>query len=88
MVEHRGLATEEKMETVVWIRSKGQDGPVCVILGDPKRKASSWHRVLSVIVTCAVVIALFAVVTLGNPQQGQTLGHLLGGFLGGVVGTP
>ena len=88
MIKHRAVESEERAETVVWIRSKGQDGQVCVILGNPKKKALPWHLVLSAIVFCAVAFAAFAVVLLGNPQQGQTLGHLLGGFLGGVTGTP
>ena len=84
-MEKRQTVEVSRSETVILIKSKGQES-LCVTLGGEK-KLPPWRRALPMIVACAAV-AMIAVVLLGNPQQAEMLGRLFGGFVGVVSGTP
>ena len=75
--------------TVVWVCGRG-NVPVTVIVGGSEN-SPTWRRVLPVVAARVVILVTLAVVILvlfGNPQQGQNLGHFLGGIASGLTGAP
>ena len=78
--------SDDDSRTVVWVCGRG-NVPVTVIVGG-RENSSTWRRVLPVVAVSAVILAAVIVVFLGNPQQGQNLGHFLGGIARGLTGAP
>jgi hypothetical protein len=72
--------------TVVWVRGRG-NVPITVTLGGGEN-SPAWRRVLPVVAVSAVILVAVILVFLGNPQQGQNLGHFLGGIARGLTGAP
>jgi hypothetical protein len=72
--------------TVVWVQGRG-DVPITVTLGGGEN-SQTWRRVLPVVAARVLILAVAIVVLFGNPQQGQNLGHFLGGVARGLTGAP
>ena len=72
--------------TVVWVQGRG-DVPITVTLGGGEN-SPTWRRVSPVVAARVLILAVAIVVLFGNPQQGQNLGHFLGGIARGLTGAP
>jgi hypothetical protein len=72
--------------TVVWVQGRG-DVPITVTLGGGEN-SPTWRRVLPVVAARVMILVTVIVVLFGSPQQGQNLGHFLGGVARGLTGAP